>query len=478
MSSSKEKQHQAQSTFLQQVADLTPDLLFVIDINKLEIIYANKRVEQLLGHDASYAYAKGIEIFKTVLHPDDYERRIANLEACRTLTGDGETAVEVRFKTSDGSWKWYRIRDRVFMRDTDGSVSQTVGIAQVIHAQKMADEKLQEERRRFKDAQAIGHIGSFERPLPGELIICSEEFLRIHGLELQPDSISVQQFLSLVHPDDQEAFVKAVHHTHATAEPLDLVNRIVRPDGSIRHVHRRSEIIRNSQGTPIRVWGTIQDITEQKRAEDALLKAQESLTIALEASQTGTWDLDLSRDFSGHRNLRHDQIFGYKEAQAQWGQQIAKRHVVEEDQEIFDAAFARARETGKLNFEVRVRWPDGSINWMAVQGRFYFDENGKPIRAAGVNFDITERRKAEKQLEENAHFIRKVADTMPDILFVYDLERMRLQYINRDLASLPGKILKEPQSMDPEGPFSLYTPGKKKLPTPICKVLKRPLMMR
>lgn len=169
MSPSKDKQlqqHQNHSGFLQQLADFTPDLLFVVDLNKLKIIYVNNRVEQLLGHDASYVYEKGPAVFKTVLHPHDYERRMANLEACRQLTGDDETAVDVRFKSANGSWNWFRIRERVFNRDTDGTVSQTIGIAQNIHAQKIADEKLKEERRRFKDAQAMGNIGSFERPLP------------------------------------------------------------------------------------------------------------------------------------------------------------------------------------------------------------------------------------------------------------------------------------------------------------------------
>ena len=80
--------------------------------------------------------------------------------------------------------------------------------------------------------------------------------------------------------------------------------------------------------------------------------------------------------------------------------EIARRHVLEEDQEAFDAAFAKAMETGKLEFEVRVRWPNGAVHWMASRGRVSFDEFGRPVRAAGVNFDVTELKRAEHALIE------------------------------------------------------------------------------
>ncbi len=141
------------------------------------------------------------------------------------------------------------------------------------------------------------------------------------------------------------------------------------------------------------------DITQRKQAEIALYEVQEGLNIALEASQMGTWYLDISRDVSPKRSLRHDRLFGYATPQVEWGQSIARQHIVETDREIFDAAFVRAGETGNLDCEFRVQWPDGSIHWMAARGRFYFDDQGIPVSAGGVNFDITERKQAEMALQ-------------------------------------------------------------------------------
>jgi PAS domain S-box-containing protein len=143
-----------------------------------------------------------------------------------------------------------------------------------------------------------------------------------------------------------------------------------------------------------------QDISDRKKAETSLQEAQESLEIAIEAAQMGTWHLDLTRDVSSKRSLRHDQIFGYQTPQLEWGESIARQHIVEADKKIFDAAFAHARETGKLDFEVRVQWSDGSIHWMAARGHFYFDEQGNPVKGGGVNFDISDRKQAELAREK------------------------------------------------------------------------------
>jgi PAS domain S-box-containing protein len=138
---------------------------------------------------------------------------------------------------------------------------------------------------------------------------------------------------------------------------------------------------------------------ERCRAAQALSESEESLRIALQAADLGTWDLDLTTGSAPVRSLRHDQMFGYEEPQQEWGQAIAKRHVLPEDQPVFDEAFARASETGLLSCEVRVRWPDGSIHWIAPLGRTYYGDDGRPLRMAGVVADITERKRAAETVE-------------------------------------------------------------------------------
>ncbi|MBL1210305.1 PAS domain S-box protein [Geminocystis sp. GBBB08] len=163
----------------------------------------------------------------------------------------------------------------------------------------------------------------------------------------------------------------------------------------------------------------VEDISERKQTEIALSQVQESLNIALEAAQMGTWSLDLTRNVSAMRSLRHDQLFGYETAQIEWGQRIARQHIIPEDQDIFDQAFERATKTGILDCEFRVKWSDSSIHWMAARGRFYFDERGNPVTAGGVNFEITQRKQAEIALQEQLkkeQLINNIAQTIRQTL--------------------------------------------------------------
>ena len=142
------------------------------------------------------------------------------------------------------------------------------------------------------------------------------------------------------------------------------------------------------------------DITERKQAADELQRARENLELAVDAGQLGVWDFEFGRGDLVRRNLRHDQLFGYATLQRAWTPDIARQHVVEEDRAAFDAAFAKAMQTGKLDSEVRIRWPSGTVRWMATCGRVSLDGFGLPARASGVNFDITELKRAEQALVE------------------------------------------------------------------------------
>ena len=131
-------------------------------------------------------------------------------------------------------------------------------------------------------------------------------------------------------------------------------------------------------------------------AAEALRESEEQLRVAIEAADLGVWELDLKTDTAPKRSLRHDQMFGYAELQPEWGQAICERHVLDEDKPRFREGFARALETGVLTFEVRVRWPDGSVHWISPLGQTYYDEHGEPVRMAGVVADITARKRAEE----------------------------------------------------------------------------------
>lgn len=176
---------------------------------------------------------------------------------------------------------------------------------------------------------------------------------------------------------------------------------------------------------------------ERARMEEARRESEERLFTALEAADLGMWDLDLATDAASVRSLRHDQIFGYQELQPEWGQEIAMRHVLAEDQAVFQEAFTRAVKSGVLSCEVRVRWPDGSIHWIEALGRTYYDSDGRAVRMAGVVADVTERNQAEALRQSKERF-RLMADSVPQIVWITDPEG-RVEFFNRQWSDYTGK---------------------------------------
>ena len=127
--------------------------------------------------------------------------------------------------------------------------------------------------------------------------------------------------------------------------------------------------------------------TEHKPQE--MQAALEHLQLVIDAADLGTWELELATGTSVSRSARHDQMFGYTEPQAHWSQAAAEQHVLQQDRPVLRKAFSQALTTGRLSVQVRVRWPDSSIHWVASRGRALYDMAGQPVRMVGVVADVT-----------------------------------------------------------------------------------------
>jgi PAS domain S-box-containing protein len=130
------------------------------------------------------------------------------------------------------------------------------------------------------------------------------------------------------------------------------------------------------------------------------IRIEESLVIALDAAEMGSWDLDLESG-KAVRSVRHDAIFGHETPLAEWSLDHALAHFIPADREAVADAFRSAEKAGRLDFERRIhRANDGAVRWVHVRGRtFYLD--GRPERIAGIVSDNTERRLVEEQLRQS-----------------------------------------------------------------------------
>ena len=148
---------------------------------------------------------------------------------------------------------------------------------------------LQESKARLEEAQRIAQVGHYYWNLIENRVIWSDELYRIYGLSPQKGPIDMAICRDMIHPEDREfVFRTAEEALHSEVRP-DIEHRVVRPDGEVRTVHALGTVKRNASGRPYEMFGTVQDITDRKRAEDALERTQFYLREGERIAHIGSW---------------------------------------------------------------------------------------------------------------------------------------------------------------------------------------------
>ena len=149
-----------------------------------------------------------------------------------------------------------------------------VSLEQRVRERERAEEALRASEARLLEAQRVAGIGSFEWDLREGNLWWSEEMYRVLGQEPGAEGPRVEWFLEQVHSDDRDYLTAMVRAWRFAEEPAGFECRLVRPDGSIRHVRAQARLERGADGEPERVLGTVQDVTEARELEHQLRQSQ------------------------------------------------------------------------------------------------------------------------------------------------------------------------------------------------------------
>ena len=133
---------------------------------------------------------------------------------------------------------------------------------------------LRESERKLEEAQRMAHVGYWDRDFDAGRITLSDETCRIFGLPLEERIVDLvrwhEQLQELIHPEDQPRTAQATADALRGGPRYDVEYRVVRPNGEVRIVHSRGDVTWDESGRPRRMFGTMQDITELRQAEDEL----------------------------------------------------------------------------------------------------------------------------------------------------------------------------------------------------------------
>jgi len=154
---------------------------------------------------------------------------------------------------------------------------------------KRSEAYLAESKAKLEEAQRIAHVGYWERDLATDRIIWSDETYRIYGLPPQEDPIDLAALRQRIHPEDWKFLSQALDEALGGGARYNIEYRVLRPTGELRIVHSTGDVKSDASGRPYKMFGTVQDITDRKRAEEALQRSQFYISEGQRVAHMGSW---------------------------------------------------------------------------------------------------------------------------------------------------------------------------------------------
>lgn len=176
-------------------------------------------------------------------------------------------------------------------------------------------QRLQDSERRLSLSQAFSNIGSWEWNIASGEVVWTPNVYRMFGVPEFDHAVSYQRYLEKILPADRPVVERAVRETLESGRPYEVEHRLQRDDGDIRWLKGTGDVLRDDQGRPLRMYGVVQDITEQKRAEEALYREKEHAQVTLASIGDGV----ITTDTAGNVRFLNpvaEYLTGWKNEQA------------------------------------------------------------------------------------------------------------------------------------------------------------------
>jgi PAS domain S-box-containing protein len=299
--------------------------------------------------------------------------------------------MQYRLKRYDGEYRW--VSDQGVPRyDSKGDFAGYIGSCVDVTDLITKDEALREFEERVVLAAEATHHGVWELDTATNELWMSDKARTLFQFdpEARLDLAMVQR---RVHPDDRALRESAIKEAIETEGDYALEYRVSLPDGNLRWISGRGRCVTGKHGKGKRLIGVSVDITPQKEAQDLFRLAAEGSHLGVwhwdEVAKTLTWD-GATRD-----------MFGVS-ADGEITIDTFYRALHPDDAERVKQTWRQALELRlPYQIEFRTQRTDGTIRWVDARGRGYYDEAGKPLWMTGVLFDITDRKEAELQAQQN-----------------------------------------------------------------------------
>jgi PAS domain S-box-containing protein len=388
-----------------------------------------------------------IAIVGEMFHPDD--REVVFRTAEEAIRSGTRADCEHRLIRPDGEIRVvHSLGD--LKTNSAGRPYQMFGTTQDITDRKRAEEALQrmsgsfqESNARLEEAQRIAHVGHWDWNLETGSLAWSDETYRIYGMAPQERPIDIAMLREMIHPEDRESMFRKAEESLLSGVPADAEHRIVRPNGEVRTVHSRADARRDASGRPYEMFGTVQDVTEGKRAEQALRRSQFYLSEGERLAHVGSWastNLGISwgDDLGLYWSDELYRIFGLDPKNGAPGLEQCLAYVHPQDRAfIAEKVKAMHEEHCICDVTHRIVRPDGEMRYIRVVSNPVV-EQGAFKGYIGTTIDVTEQELLTQALRREQAYLTD-AQSMAHIgSWVFNLITHKLLHSSDENARLYG----------------------------------------
>ncbi len=385
------------------------ELARALELAKVAVWRVDLQRRRMVFNDIGYTFngfaptADGMDLdqVRAMAHPDD---RAAIVDAAdRAAASDAVVDVEARYLNPDGSFRHLLTR-RVAERDAAGNAIALLGVSldrseQI--AASLREQALAQRMQLVCDAAGVG-VWTIEDGSEGASprVEWNAQMLHIYGLPPGQPAPSLAEWVGQrLHAQDRERVVAEWYRMRRAGRGrFESEFRILRPDGTVRWVMCRSHHERRDANRLLH--GIHLDLTAERALQAQLRLHEHRLKLATQNAGVGIWE----RDFDTGEILWQEQMYRLRGLQP--GDPRTPREI---DQQLLtpQALAERGRRIERhladgqpYEYEFELRWPDGSVHWLVSTGRAVRDAEGRPLRMVGLNWDVTQRKRAQAALRD------------------------------------------------------------------------------
>jgi PAS domain S-box-containing protein len=340
---------------------------------------------------------------------------------------------------------------------------------------KTQNKQLKISAKKLSNAQALAHIGNWELDFSKNKLNWSEEIYRIFEIDPKKFKATYEAFLDIIHPDDREMVDKAYTKSLKTKQKkYEIIHRIKLKNGTIKYVSEKSITKFDENGKPLLSLGTIQDITERKKAEKKLKKSEEKYYGMIQNLMEGFYNTQLDGKLLDY-NPEFVRILGLDPNKNHMGIKLPNFWQNPEDRKYY---VEKLIKNGFIkNYRANAKKLDGEKMVCQINSILIKNEEGNPLRIEGTFIDITKRLRAEdeirklnknledrvqKRTEELSHekyFSEAVINSLPGIFSLIDTDGNHIRW-NKNHQEVTGYSPEEYKHMKA---FDFFSEANKKI---------------